>query len=115
MNPKRINELIAESLGWDLDPAVAREWKSRGQWCIAPAGTPLYEFKLISKTVHLPKYTEDLNAMHEAENSLDAKDLQFTYAHNLYNLCVPKNIQPMRATALQRAEAYLRTIGKWEE
>lgn len=68
----------------------------------------------------LPDYLADLNAMHEAEKVLDVTNggpskgacLRYTYSHILYTI-VPEWIQPFRATAAQRAEAFLRTIGKW--
>lgn len=61
----------------------------------------------------LPDYPNDLNAMHEAEKILQH-----------YGVFVDKLAEIMRqprqgimlvnATAAQRAEAFLRTIGKWE-
>ena len=59
-----------------------------------------------------PDYLKDLNAMHEAEEELGSYVPNF-----LKYLNILKGINPMcvRATAAQRAEAFLRTIGKWEE
>lgn len=64
-------------------------------------------------------YPEDLNAMHEAEkifddNIKDASSLRYEYASNLYSV-VAEECQPCRATAEQRAEAFLRTVNKWIE
>jgi hypothetical protein len=60
-----------------------------------------------------PDYLNDLNAMHEAEATLRFDDrnhyidrLGETY-HDSWEFCT--------ATAAQRAEAFLRTIGKWED
>lgn len=62
----------------------------------------------------------DLNAMHEAEKTL--KDEQWpafkTAVENLTYKSCPKGqkyFRPISATAAQRAEAFLRTIGKWKE
>jgi len=61
----------------------------------------------------LPDYLTDLNAMHEAEKALDFDDatdagaLKYRYAANLYNMCVPLEHQPVRATARQRNTAFL--------
>lgn len=74
-----------------------------------------YRYPAHSGWVLAKNYPNDLNAMHEAEKLLDEKNLQFTYSHNLYNIVVPENVQPFRATAAQRAEALLRTIGKWSD
>lgn len=63
----------------------------------------------------------DLNAMHEAEKVLTTLQQQ-GYIANLIQVCDPKDDidEPTRwlvchATAAQRAEAFLRTIGKWVE
>ena len=54
-------------------------------------------------------YCNDLNAMHEAEKVFDCPEL---YEGNLINVC--GGVQYMwHATARQRAEAFLRTLGKW--
>jgi len=66
----------------------------------------------------LPDYLNDLNAMHEAEKVLRGVmkpsdtdsiigDRMHDYAENLN--------YAFDATAAQRAEAFLKTIGKWEE
>ena len=57
-------------------------------------------------------YCSDLNAMAEAEKVLceQKADLYFFVLHD-----VAGNLMYHRATARQRAEAFLRTLGKWEE
>jgi len=52
----------------------------------------------------------DLNAMHEAEKVLtfDEWDIYCVHLGDTQPSCA-------KATARQRAEAFLRTIGKWEE
>ena len=56
-------------------------------------------------------YCNDLNAMHEAEKVFDCPEL---YECNLIKVC--GGIQYMwHATARQRAEALLRTLGKWHQ
>jgi hypothetical protein len=70
----------------------------------------------------LPDYLSDLNAMHDAEDTL------FGSVYDRYYNEIAKLIDPydsdtarfadfavINATAAQRAEAFLRTIGKWEE
>ena len=62
----------------------------------------------------IPNYLNDLNAMHEAEKVLVR--LQWvSYLRRLQTLCDESVTWPIHATASQRAEAFLRTIGKWEE
>ncbi len=53
----------------------------------------------------------DLNAMHEAEEAI-AGVLWRDYFERLQR---HGNGFGIRATAIQRAEAFLRTVGKWEE
>jgi len=56
-------------------------------------------------------YCNDLNAMHEAEATL-TDDQLWRMARN-----IERNDEQwyFRATARQRAEAFLRTLGLWEE
>ena len=70
----------------------------------------------------LPDYLHDLNAMHEAENWLLDGPLTDTlginYWNNLWFVAKdPHNTLRSigNATATQRAEAVLRTIGKWKD
>ena len=62
----------------------------------------------------IPDYPNDLNAMHEAENTLNVREKQ-NYISTLRNICVVAGCWPETATADQRAEAFPRTVGKWEE
>jgi uncharacterized protein YdeI (YjbR/CyaY-like superfamily) len=68
---------------------------------------------LVTMPDHLPNYLNDLNAMHEAEKGLDATR-QNEYSYQLEAACCPREYG-WHATAAQRAEAFLRTIDKWEE
>lgn len=69
----------------------------------------------------LPDYLNDLNAMHEVEKALTL-DQRHIYYRRLWHICdkahrmasVGEWLVPT-ATASQRAEAYLRTIGKWKD
>lgn len=57
-------------------------------------------------------YCADLNAMHEAEKVLSVDQIAMYF----WRLCdASKKDNPFMAIALQRAEAFLRTLGKWEE
>jgi hypothetical protein len=59
----------------------------------------------------IPDYLNDLNAMHDAENSLTTSQMttMSQYLHRKIGVLWGF------ATASQRAEAFLRTIGKWKE
>lgn len=66
----------------------------------------------------IPDYCNDLNAMHEAE----PKAPRYAYYKELCKVvcgglatCVDDWAQIVSAAAPQRAEAFLRTIGKWRD
>jgi hypothetical protein len=71
----------------------------------------------------VPNYLNDLNAMHEAEETLQSHHLCYEYYNKLYNILGNtvgnRSDKPhhwtWHAAASQRAEAFLKTIGKWEE
>jgi len=58
-------------------------------------------------------YCNDLNAMHEAEKVLSPQETD----KYVTTLCLEVQSEPSlhNATARQRAEAFLRALGKWEE
>lgn len=72
-------------------------------------------------TNSFPDYPNDLNAMHEAEKTLSDADYN-EYIHVLNSVCISTaeagmkqgRSRIMSATARQRAEAFLRTLGKWK-
>ncbi len=84
------------------------------KWCMDPKGVLRFNHDR-------PNYLNDLNAMHDAEKVLDPKGKDGSYEYWLRTVChIPKRESAngryfYRATASQRAEAFLRTIGKWEE
>jgi hypothetical protein len=60
--------------------------------------------------VDCPQFATDLNAMHDAEKMLTSAQL-LDYVALLFD----STYEATLATARQRAEAFLRTLGKWEE
>lgn len=79
-----------------------------------------YEPEKFQREAELPDYTSDLNAMHEAEKTLSEAHC---YIYNQW-LCKAAGAWTPRskavnwvfhATAAQRAEAFLRTMGLWKE
>jgi hypothetical protein len=117
MNPEQQRIAIAEACGWnDIALRIIAEGTGMDQrvWC---SGT------ISQGGRELPNYLNDLNAMHEAEKTL-TKANWGGYAAELYRITDAHNhgISPNHhwlavafSTAAQRAEAFLRTIGKWEE
>jgi hypothetical protein len=87
--------------------AEACEIVSRDQW------GPLY------KTARgvlrdCPDYLNDLNAMQEVERAMNNNDW-WKFVEYLTNICGGGIALGVSATAAQRAEAFLKTVGKWEE
>jgi hypothetical protein len=96
MTNEQINRAIAKAVGWESETS----------------GPSWYEYE-----TKMPNYCNDLNAMHEAEEALNPIKAA-EYARMLTFIAWQSEqpvFAPMTATARQRAEAFLRTIGKWEE
>jgi hypothetical protein len=104
MTDEQINAAIARECGWTNVNATHRSGKAPSADYVGS------EF--------IPDYCADLNAMHEAEKVLAPKNWDrfsekwWNYYHHLLDGDVYNIIH---ATARQRAEAFLRTRGKWED
>jgi hypothetical protein len=94
----QINIAIAEACGWEVKVKKYLAKPPNGEW--------QYRDKI-------PNYCNDLNAMHEAEKVFDTA-LYCRYINELCDLTIKGNNSMYMATARQRAEAFLRTINKWE-
>jgi len=83
----------------------------------------LYSYALPARTLHcdVPDYLSDLNAMHEAEKMLTSERDCERYRENLNIILRGRAGDPFKgisgylfhATALQRAEAFLKTLNLW--
>lgn len=62
----------------------------------------------------LPDYLNDLNAMHEARLFLTRCEDRSKYENRLRDIC-GSYCDAIHATAAQRAEAFLKTIGKCKD
>ena len=103
MNKEQQRIAIAEACGWtQIESCTCCDGVSRG-----------YQPTPGAHKKHLPDYLNDLNAMHEAEKVL-TKEQAEKYV-TILCLQVQPTPQLYHATAAQRAEAFLRTIGKWVE
>lgn len=100
MTDEKINATIAEACGWvpDCDRGIC--WDQHGAAIITP-----------------PNYCGCLNAMHEAEKALTKAQWQEFVDHLAkgWGSVSDSWKDVCHATARQRAEAFLRTLGKWEE
>ena len=104
MTAEQINIAIAKACGWTditLRPHDMGELPPR-----------LVGFhKETGERKFLPNYCNDLNAMHEAEETLTLQQL----ADMRISLTHFEGSRAFHSTAHQRAKAFLRAIGKWEE
>jgi hypothetical protein len=108
MTPEAQRKAILEFCGWKKqDPKLTggEVWHLQG-----------YGYSLPHD---LPDYPRDLNAMHEAESALlPAEAERFSYElGQIVSRTITKHcsmFKQIHATASQRAEALLRTIGKWQ-
>ena len=107
MTPEQKRTKIAEACGWqsrtrnELHLGSPHTWT---QWCNSE-----YPWGVTEPS----DYLNDLNAMHEAEKHLGLKYDQWT--RELRAICERDRRCIESATAAQRAEAFLRAIGKWED
>ena len=76
--------------------------------------TGLWDYPYSSETKRMYDFCNDLNAMHEAEKTLTDANM-FVMAHHIERLVSAHGQHYFHATARQRAEAFLLTLGKWEE
>ena len=97
MTDNEINAAIAEACGWTKEDGVYF-WTANGIDCTYP---------------ELWDWCNDLNAMHEAESILTTD--QFYLYSSWIDKLAPKNEYRafLGATARLRAEAFLRTLGRW--
>jgi len=108
MNPEQQRIAIAEACGW-TECQLIKGYDGK----LVPYGFAPNESPILKET---PDYLSDLNAMHHAENyCLHNLLLWAKYRHLL--LLITSNVSgvPESATAAQRAEAFLKTLGLWEK
>lgn len=121
MTTEEINIAIAESWGWTEIESYYFNWDGPPQLCWnGIPNTKEHQTHRIFETV--PNCHGDLNACAEFEKTFSDQASQHDYLNNLGEVCKPhvtgswEDYYPLIvATAPQRCEAYLRTIGKWKE
>lgn len=109
MKPESQRIAIAEACGWKLAYYSS----------IADDRAVYYAPNSIKTTSVLPDYLNDLNAMHEAEKQIASNDKMWAkYERELgcaIQVRYSRDWRPMwHATAAQRAEAFLHTLGLWK-
>ena len=109
MTPEAQRVAIAEACGWKRDD-VCDCWRkpSEGKFAVAfRNGSHQHR--------QLPDHRSDLNAMHEAEKVLTEEQRDEYAAMLIITAGTGHVFDIAHLTAAQRAEAFLRALGKWEE
>lgn len=113
MKPEEQQIAIAEACGWT---AVGLRLATTNRVTPITGRHPIYK-----DILEIPDYLNDLNAMHEAEKVLEP-DLFGKYCLTLQKITsyenwfeVENRFHLIHATASQRAEAFLKTLGLWKE
>jgi hypothetical protein len=121
MSPEAQRIAIAEACGYS-DVRI-QEWDSVDIESRSIASGIELQGTLNGERKFVPDYFGDLNAMHEAEKVLNPdQQKQFieyliegeTHHEYCTEMLWDSSWLAAHATAAQRAEAFLRTIGKWE-
>ena len=117
MTPDEQRIAIARACGWtNVAPVIVKNVKHEGDDITVG---------IRSDDGWIPDYLNDLNAMHEAEKVLTPKhqpdkgESQWGEYLGWLGFCVDYNTREVyecvTATAAQRAQAFLRTLGLWQE
>jgi hypothetical protein len=119
MKPEQQIIAIAEACGWTQCVYVESIGLAKGVPGNNKPSYGTYE----NGMAQLPDYLNDLNAMHEAEQTLWQKDWEsrHDFVDKLARILSPvhgywqqSGLDLLDATAAQRAEAFLRTINLWK-
>jgi hypothetical protein len=104
VTPEKQRIAIAEACGWCR--------------CHVNSEDEFYGTHPIGIFAVLPNYLNDLNAIYEAEETMDRVQ-RTVYVTILWEKCILQNLDPynwsVSSKATLRAEAFLQAIGKWEE
>jgi len=112
MNQEKQRIATAEACGWELSPD-GKKWRTPYKSSYRfrrKIGDQFY----YTNEVH--DYLNNLNAMHEAVETLRHKDGPewFDFQKHLMDIC-GSTMNCIQATAAQRAESFLKTLGLWTE
>lgn len=115
MTPRAINSAIAQACGWKQTQVSINE--PDDDVSFTPPGLELDPWR--DANVRYPDYVNSLDAMHEAEKFLTIEQAK-AYTDTLWSIIKRESTsnthwQLWHATAIQRGEAFVRTINVWIE
>lgn len=99
------NIAIAEFCGWKRDETARPGLDGTFPWSNG--------WQLVYDDWNLPQYASDLNMMYEAEEILTPEQYEI-FALHLGPLTKIRQREYISASAEKRAEAFLKTLGKWK-
>ena len=105
MKPEQQRIAIAQACGWKL---IEANLDYEPYW-ECPKGNMI----AVNSGIRFPDYLNDLNAMHEAEKTLDYNQMNRYQNIELSRFVHTETTWICSATAAQRAEAFLRTLNLW--
>ena len=108
MSPEKQRIAIATACGWTAEQDSNGYWRATNQNSGHASELWLSERNVWS--VGIPNYLGDLNACHEME-----KVLTYEQFDDYYIELAKRMVRPFHATAAERCEAFLRTLGLWED
>ena len=128
LTPEQINTAIAESLGgwrrvWNREKTKALLVSPKNKYDFCDQDLSGLEVAGTANGEVIPNYHGDLNACRDAEELLDEKQKR-EFSNHIWDLMLkttkrnpwwlgPYKFELIHASAPQRCEALLRTIGKW--
>jgi hypothetical protein len=83
------------------------------EYCRCKQDKPMWEKSDGIYTLNIPDYCNDLNAMHEAKKTLAGPTID-KYVDNCMSEAEWWFANALTLSARQRAEAFLKTVSKWE-
>lgn len=111
MTEQAMQIAISEACGW-----VCPDCKGIGTFDETSFANPATTIPRKCRHKYMPDYLRDLNACHEMEKVLTVyQRCEFLRQLKISERCYEDIWDAVNATAAQRCEAFLRTIGKWTE
>jgi hypothetical protein len=120
MTREEMRIAVAEHLGWKIVNRKSRIFGNENDFQGCSAVADLYGEDPEGRTDWIPDFAYSLDAMYEAEMTLDKVEQYGKFCSTLFEVIQRDDkeagfIEAISADPEQRAEAFLKTVGKWKE